>query len=409
MLEGCFLRRLFFGIFQPIVRNRPGLSRGEKPAMSCRRRRLRALSAPWLAGALLGASPAFAHYGPLPDTNVIVTPPTPGGLVFHPTDPYAYVVGRETNDITVFRADRASGRLCGFARIASGGTLPTFGSSFDNTGDNLYVLHGESNDIVQFRVDHASGKLSEVDRIELSAIPQAGLYPYVLTLDASNAHAYVAMYRSNNLLMFDVDAADGRLRFRRSIPTGNGPVALLFDVSGRYAVVNNMASNRLQLFAVDGDTGDLRLLQNFSAPGLYAPFFAMAHPDGSGLFYAVAGGANCIVPLRLAGDGDEARLELAGPGVATGVGANTLPVFSDDRRYLYEANVHDNTLSMYRIVGPQRRLEPLQPPSIPVGSGPIQFKKMPGTPFVYTVDYYANTLHAYRLSADGLPRPVIFD
>ena len=346
-------------------------------------------------------------YGPIPGTNVITTPLAPAALVFHPDAPYAYVPGRHANDITLYRTDPRDGRMLSFGSVSCGGIHPTFGSSFDASGRTLYVLNAQSNSIVQFDFERATGMLRCVDTVDLSGIPGAGIYPYVLTIDRENLHAYVTMYRSNRILLFEIETQTGRLRFRSLIETGPMPVGLFFDHGGRYAVVNNQAANRLQLFEAGKPGGGLAWVQDFEAPGLIEPFFAQPVP-GRSMFYALAGGTNAIFHLELRTDAGRARLEQCAAPVATGLGPNTFLALSRDDTHAFEANYQSNDISMYRV-GASGVLRPLSPPSVATGPGPIQIKAMPGTDLFYSLDYLSNTIRVYRLGGGGQLLPECFE
>ena len=360
------------------------------------------------AAAQTPAGPAHAaHYGPIPGTNVITTPAAPAALVFHPHAPYAYVPARHANDIILYRTDPRDGRMLSFGSVFSEGRQPTFGASFDAAGRMLYLPNAASNSIAQFAFEPATGGLRWVDTVDLSGIPGAGLYPYVITLDPENIRAYVTMYRSNRILLFEIETQTGRLRFRSLIETGPMPVGLFFDHGGRYAVVNNQAANRLQLFEAGKPGGGLAWVQDFEAPGLIEPFFAQPVP-GRSMFYALAGGTNAIFHLELRTDAGRARLEQCAAPVATGLGPNTFLALSRDDTHAFEANYQSNDISMYRV-GASGVLRPLSPPSVATGPGPIQIKAMPGTDLFYSLDYLSNTIRVYRLGGGGQLLPECFE
>lgn len=360
------------------------------------------------AAAQTPAGPAHAaHYGPIPGTNVITTPAAPAALVFHPEAPYAYVPARHANDIILYRTDPRDGRMLSFGSVFSEGRQPTFGASFDAAGRMLYLPNAASNSIAQFAFEPATGGLRWVDTVDLSGIPGAGLYPYVITLDPENIRAYVTMYRSSRVLVFEIEAETGRLDFRSMVETGPMPVGLFFDSEGHYAVVNNQAANRLQLFEAQQGSGELSLVQNFEARGLIEPFFAQPFP-GRELFYALAGGVNAIFHLRLRVDAGHARLEQCAAPVPTGVMPNTFLALSEDRAHAFEANYQSNDVSMYRVDA-CGVLSPLSPPSVATGPGPIQIKAMPGTDLFYSLDYLSNTIRVYRLGREGQLLPERFE
>ena len=82
-----------------------------------------------------------------------------------------------------------------------------------------YVANENSNDVSTFRIDPASGELSQV-----GVAVAAGDGPRSITLDSTGRFAYVANFESDSLLRFAIDPLSGALsQTGEAVATGAGP------------------------------------------------------------------------------------------------------------------------------------------------------------------------------------------
>jgi len=81
-------------------------------------------------------------------------------IQLHPNGRFLYVSNRaDANEIAVFAIDGSSGRLTPAGHFASGGRTPRY-FGFDPTGQYLFVANQDSDNIVLFRADPATGRLT---------------------------------------------------------------------------------------------------------------------------------------------------------------------------------------------------------------------------------------------------------
>lgn len=345
------------------------------------------------------------EYGVVSGSNRITMPITLGGFMFHPTLPFAYAFGRQTNTVTAFKVNVNDGSLTQISSsINSGGISPTFGASFDPNGQYLYVPNADSNSVAQFAIDSKTGNLSLVDNVIFSTVAPNNIYPYTISFSPTGKYAYVPMYKSNQIAILDVDKNSGKLKYRKSIPTGYAPVSFIFNHDGKYGVLNNQNSNQIQLFAV-ADNGELLLIENFTSPDIINPFFAAPNPDGVH-FYVASNSNNRLVQIKLSMT-PAPHLEYINSVNVGGIGPNTFLAFSNDLKYAYEGNYDDNSLSMFKVV--DGVLQPLSPLTIKLtGYGVIQCRKIPNANFIYTVNFISNDLSVYEITTTGQLIPHVF-
>ena len=355
---------------------------------------------------LLFSHIAYAvDYGVVEGTNRITMPYSLGSFFFHPTLPFAYATGKQTNTVTVFRVNQHDGSMVQIASpINSGGIAPSFGSSIDPTGNYLYIPNTDSNNVTQFAINQTTGTLTQVSNVKVSDLPDGNNYPFTVAFAPSGKHVYIPLYNSNSVAIFDVNPQNGNLIYRKRIITGTLPIAIVFNYDGKYAILNNQGINKVQLFKISDD-GDLTLIQNFATADMINPFFAAPHPDGIH-FYIASYSNNRLIQVKL-NTTETPSLEYINSVDVRGIGPNTFIPFSNDLQYAYEGNYDDNTLSMFKVT--DGVLHPLPPFKITVsGYGIIQCRRMPNSNFIYSVNSISNDLSVYKIRADGTLIPHIF-
>ena len=182
---------------------------------------------------------------------------------------------------------------------------------------------------------------------------QAGPHAHGVYFHPTNGRAYVADLGTDDIFIYDFDAAKGLLTPNKPtsgrVTAGFGPRHLAFHPDGRFAYVNTEMGLTVSVFAVERD-GGLKEIQ--SLPTLPAGADAkgvstaeiFAHPSGKTL-YVSNRGHDSIAVYSIGQDGKLALLQhmLGTPAMPRGFG------LSADGRWLVCAGQKSGTLNAYRI------------------------------------------------------------
>jgi 6-phosphogluconolactonase len=158
----------------------------------------------------------------------------PRHIAFHPSNRYAYVNNELASTVTVFAHDAATGALSPVQTLR---TVPAGFTGENNTaeiqasadGRFVYVANRGHNSIAVFQVNATSGTLTLLD-----VTPSLGDWPRDFKLDPTGGFLLVEHQKSDNIVVFRIDRATGRLT-----PTGHElrvskPVSIAFmPVSAR--------------------------------------------------------------------------------------------------------------------------------------------------------------------------------
>jgi 6-phosphogluconolactonase len=148
----------------------------------------------------------------------------PRHLAFHPSAPFAYVIGELGDTMTALSYDAAAGALTSLATVS---TLPPGvdgADSFcaevavDPSGRFLYGSNRGHDSLVVYAIDPVSGLLTTVEHEGTG-----GSWPRHFSLSADGSLLLVANQRSDTVVAFRVDPADGTLSPLATTPVGPGP------------------------------------------------------------------------------------------------------------------------------------------------------------------------------------------
>lgn len=174
----------------------------------------------FLLSADLGADRIFAYrfdaathaITPHDAGTVIVAPGSgPRHLAVAPDGRFLYATFELTAEVAQYRWDRTAGRAALVRTIAAtapdyAGTKSAAELAFSHDGNFLYVSTRGEDDIVVFAVDRADGRLSEIQRV-----PSGGKTPWHVAFDRTGRWLLVANQGSDRITVFRVEAASGRL------------------------------------------------------------------------------------------------------------------------------------------------------------------------------------------------------
>lgn len=151
----------------------------------------------------------------------------PRHLAFHPTRPFAYVLGELDSTVVACRFDAQSGALhahqvlpalpdsfTGFSRAAEIEVAPG--------GRHVYASHRGHDSIALFELDEASGRLRFIE-----AVASGGATPRFFCLAPGGHYLFALNEDSDSIVRFRVDAATGRLTALGAQPCASA-VCLVF-------------------------------------------------------------------------------------------------------------------------------------------------------------------------------------
>lgn len=215
-----------------------------------RRRRVLGGTAAVLAAAAapLGQAPAATPAGDKPAEGA-------AGSAY-----FAYVGCRTTRErnargdgINVYRVDAQSGRW-EHVQLMPGLLNPSF-LAFDRTKRCLYTVHGDSNEVSSYRIDGATGRITPLNKQDTK-----GKNPVHLAIDPANRFMVVSNHVTSTLAVLPV-REDGSLGELTDLVTVQGqigphrveqpfakPHQNEFDPSGRFIVVPDKGLDRVFTF-----------------------------------------------------------------------------------------------------------------------------------------------------------------
>jgi 6-phosphogluconolactonase len=156
----------------------------------------------------------------------------PRHIVFHPQQPYAYVVNELDSTVLACHFDAASGALRALQVLPS---LPDSFTGFSRAaeialspdGCTLYVSNRGHDSIAAFRIDAASGRLAWI-----AAVPAQGQTPRFFALAPGGGHLWVLNEDSDSIATLAVDAATGTLSPTPFTEPCGSPVCMVFSPGG---------------------------------------------------------------------------------------------------------------------------------------------------------------------------------
>lgn len=194
----------------------------------------------------------------------------PSFLIVHPNREWVYAVselGMSSHDIPgavyALKYDRAANKIEIINQQASGGDWPCH-LALDATNKWLFCAnYGSGNmNLFPLRADGSLGAAS--DHVQHAGHGpneqrQEGPHAHSTTLTPDNRFAIVADLGIDQLVMYALDPAGGKLQLHRrtTTPPGAGPRHLTFHPNGRVLYVANELANTVGVYAYDNANGTL--------------------------------------------------------------------------------------------------------------------------------------------------------
>jgi 6-phosphogluconolactonase len=260
--------------------------------------------------------------GELEHTSTTAAGINPTYLAIDPTLRYLYAANTIEGEglISAFAIDSRTGQLTFLNQQPSGGSKPVH-LIVDQTGK--FVLSGNFGDgsvcVLRIEDDGRLGEMTDFIQHSGSSIHptrQQGPRVHSITLDPASRFAVAAEYGADQLRIYQLDAAMGKLLpgIVPSVPieAGSGPRHMAFHPNERWAYVINELGNTLLSYDYDSAEGILKLKETL--PTLPADFSdrnscADVQVNAGGTFvYGSNRGHNSIVIYAVHPDSGELRL-----------------------------------------------------------------------------------------------------
>ncbi len=351
----------------------------------------------------------------------------PISVAVEPTGRFVYVANLNSNNVSVFAINAATGALTSLGAVAAG-TGPA-SLSIDPTGSFLHVACSSSSDVSTFAINPGSGALTATSK---AATRFGGASMALANGPAPVAYAPKAVYVSNSnggnttgsVSAFSMDPGSGSLTALGGspFPSGWNTQGLAWTRSpypayGPFLYVANY-NPTLTGFAITA-TGSLTTMAGspFLAPTGHSAWASVVDPSCRFAYFANYnnGGAGSVSAFRL-DPLDGHLVALSGSPFLAGNGPAAIAV-DPAGRFAYVANSYGNSVSAYTIsaiTGALTRLD-ADPGTVGVqdftaGSFPNSVAVDPGGRFVYVANSGDGTVSVYAINpATGALTPLDAD
>jgi 6-phosphogluconolactonase (cycloisomerase 2 family) len=312
---------------------------------------------------------------------------------------FAYIANRQSNSISGFGIDPATGRLVPLngSPFASNGTTPT-ALAVDPNGQFLYVANSGSNDVSIYSIDDTSGALTA------TGFPIAtGSGPGAVVVDPTDHFLYVANLGSNNVSAFTIQSGTLTPVVDSPFAAGAEPAALSVDPDGNFLYAANFNGNSVAVFLIDQSNGMLSVISG-------SPFGTGAGPlsiaiDPTNAFAFVANNSAASIGSYALNAASGALSPIAGSPIAAGTTPEALTV-DPTGRYVFAANAGAaNQVAAYGITPATGALTLLS--SAAADLLPIALSLDPTGQFLYAVNYNSGDVSGYTVGASGALTPVL--
>ena len=198
--------------------------------------------------------------------QLILTQPNAHAIHADATNRFVWATSLGGDNISSWRFDAATGMLSPNEPTLTS-TGPKSGARhfvWDVAQRRLYLLCELDGSVLVFEHDAAQGRLREVQRT--STLPPGFTgKPWAadLHLAPDGRHLYASERTSSTITVFDVDAASGQLRTMGQVPTEKTPRSFAIDPSGRYLIAAGQESHAVAVYAIDKASGALSALQRY--------------------------------------------------------------------------------------------------------------------------------------------------
>ena len=263
-------------------------------------------------------------------------------------------------------------------------TIYAYATNFDDNTVSQYVL----------------GSGGSLAPLAAPTVP-AGQHPFSISVEPTGEYVYVSNWGSSSVSQYRI-GSDGTLSVIGSdIASGASPNAVTIDHADRFAYVANLGESTLSQYKIGLDGVLIPMTTPKVASGV-APAAVVVDPTNR-FAYAANFGANSYVPppgpgtisqYSIAADGSLTPMSV--PTVASGNGPNAM-IIDPTGKYLYVANLGDNTVSQYTIDAAAGALTANAVPTVVSGKKPVGITIDPSGHYVYVANALDATISQYAI------------
>ncbi len=271
-----------------------------------------------------------------------------------------------------------------------------------------YATNFDSNNVSQYKIE-SNGTLTALATGTVATDNQ----PYSISVEPTGEYVYVSNWNSSSVSQFRI-GADGTLTKigTGSVATGAFPNAVIIGPTDQYAYVANLGDNSISQYKI-GIDGQLTPMDTPKVAAGANPAIVVVDPKNK---FAYAGnfGANAQTPplgpstISLytvsQTDGSLTAMPGAAATAPTGSGPSSI-VIDPSAKYLYAANLGDNTINQYTI-NPDGTLSSITNVGAPAGTvstgqRPAGMAIDPTGKYVYVANQTDGTISQYTVGIDG--------
>jgi 6-phosphogluconolactonase len=323
------------------------------------------------------------------------------------------------NQIALFNVDTTNGTLTPPLGL-NAGTFPGPNDAEGLVADPqlrfLFVSDFTGGFVRVFNIDTTNGRLTEVTG---SPFPLDASGPRGLVTDASGKFLFVADFNSNEISVFNIGSSGALTRVTGSpffVVGGSSPAFLLLHPSGNFLYASNLNSptGAISAFSINATTGALTQISGSpfptagSSPG---PSMMASDPTGKFLYVSLSGTANANnqVAAFTVNSSTGALTPIASP-VTVGRDPQGLAV-TPDGKFLFIANLLDNTISAFSIDATSGVLTPITGSPFTANNAPFRVAIDPSGKFLDVTNNVGGDISVFTINAStnastGLLSPI---
>ncbi|MDE3195299.1 MAG: lactonase family protein [Acidobacteriota bacterium] len=304
-----------------------------------------------------------AKTGRLTPLGLMAPTPDPTFLALHPSGKYLYAVnelnsfrGQRAGAVTAYSVDKATGKLTELNQVSTKSPGPCH-LIVDATGKTLMVANYAGGSFASFPIA-ADGRLGEAT----SFIQEKGTGPnkqrqeqahgHSVNLPKSNKFMLGADLGTDNIWVFDLDAANGKItpRGSASVKPGSGPRHLVIAPDQKHVYVMSEMASSVTTFEYDPATAAMKEIDMVSA-----------------------------LPANFKGESTGAEIQIDPAG-----------------KYVYSSNRGDDSISVFKVDPQTAKLTLIQNQSTG-GKQPRAFVLDPAGNFLICGNQATNTITTFRI------------
>ncbi|WP_315799459.1 lactonase family protein [Bradyrhizobium sp. SZCCHNR1002] len=312
---------------------------------------------------------------------------------------YAYVGNADSNDISVFKFDAATGEMtlvqtAAFAGVEKPGSSTPLAISPDRrvlvAGVRSQPFQAES-----FAIDGKTGQLTHIGNGPL-ADSMANI-----AFDRTGKVLFSASYGGNKVAVNPLQANGVVGAPSQVIPTGLNAHAVLPSPDNRFVFATNLGSDQVLGFAFDAATGTLTAKDALTVktPEKSGPRHFIFHPNGKFIYLLHELNADLAVYAYDADNGtwsEQQRITTLPPGFTGKPWAADLHA-TPDGKFLYASERGSNTLAGFKVDPASGKLTLIG--SVPTETQPRGFAIDPTGHTLAAVGEVSNGMTVYRIDA----------